>query len=65
MDIIINKADKGGAVVVQNTSDFIKQSKKEIADPIFHELMTIDKTDRSDPNGEIQGSPNILSTQDT
>lgn len=42
--IIINKADKGGAIVVQNTVDYIKQSTKELSDERFYELTPYDKT---------------------
>ena len=35
-DIIISKADKGGAVVIQNTDDYIKEANRQLQDREFY-----------------------------
>lgn len=44
-EIIINKADKGGAVVIQNTTDYIKQSESELGDTRFYKKVDHDMTE--------------------
>lgn len=43
--LIINKADKGGAVVIQNTVDYIRQSEKELSDLRFYKKVDNDLTE--------------------
>lgn len=44
-EIIINKADKGGAVVVQNTRDYIRQSESELGNTKFYKKVEYDMTE--------------------
>ena len=37
-DIIIKKADKGSAVVIQNRSDYIKEGLRQLSDRNFYRL---------------------------
>ena len=43
-DIIITKADKGGAVVVQDVGDYIKEARRELSDEIFYKKVTDNST---------------------
>ena len=43
-DIIISKADKGGAVVIQNVEDYIKEAERQLGDPDFYQKVERDLT---------------------
>ena len=45
-DIVISKADKGGAVVVQSTDQYIAEANRQLNDKIFYEEQQIDLTPR-------------------
>ena len=41
-DIRISKADKGGAVVVQDTDDYIKEAERQLNNPLHYKLLAKD-----------------------
>ena len=43
-DIIITKADKGGGVVIQNTTDYIAEANRQLTDETFYEEKDEDLT---------------------
>ena len=43
-DIIISKADKGGAVVIQNVDDYIKEAERQLGDTEFYQKVDRDLT---------------------
>ena len=44
-DIIITKADKGGAVVIMNVDDYLKEAKRQLNDTEFYRKVDADLTD--------------------
>ena len=44
-DIIITNADKGGAVVIQDTDEYIKEANRQLNDTNFYKKFDIDLTD--------------------
>lgn len=45
-DIVIKPADKGGAIVILNTNDYIQEGNRQLNDPNFYEHLTGDPTPR-------------------
>ena len=43
-EIIINKADKGSTVVIQNKTDYIKEAMKHLCDPRVYRKLNTDTT---------------------
>ena len=43
-DIIINNADKGGAVVIVDTNDYIKEAERELDDKDNYHILLQDPT---------------------
>ena len=50
--ITIKPADKGGAVVIQNTTDYIKEAERQLSNENFYKKVTVDLTDHH-TTGEI------------
>jgi hypothetical protein len=44
-DLVITKADKGGAVVLQNVNDYIKEAKRQLDDDSFYKKVPNNPTD--------------------
>ena len=44
-EIIIKRADKGSAVVIQNTTDYIKEAEKQLSDTKFYLAQNQDLTE--------------------
>ena len=44
-DIVIKKADKGSAIVIQNTQDYVDECKSQLNDTEFYELQHVDHTE--------------------
>ena len=44
-DLIISKADKGGAVVLQNVTDYIQEAERQLRDTEFYEKVDRDLTE--------------------
>jgi hypothetical protein len=45
-DIIITKADKGSAVVVMNTTDYLREGLRQLQDRKFYKLLEHDPTEQ-------------------
>ena len=45
-DVIITKADKGGAIVVQDVEKYIKEAERQLSDRTFYKKVT------NNPTGE-------------
>ena len=45
--IIINKADKGSTVVLQNKNDYITEGLKHLCDPIVYRKLNVDTTNQT------------------
>ena len=43
--IMIKPADKGGAIVILNRDDYIKEGKRQLSDPYFYKHLDSDPTD--------------------
>lgn len=43
-DIIITKADKGGAVVIMNVEDYITKGKRQLSDTNNYQKLNINRT---------------------
>ena len=43
-NIIIKKADKGSAVVIMNTSDYLREGYRQLSDRQFYQPLAIDPT---------------------
>ena len=43
-DLVINKADKGSTIVVQNRADYIKDAFEHLNDPITYKELDVDPT---------------------
>ena len=44
-DLVITKADKGGAVVLQNVTNYINEAKRQLNDVNFYKKVSTDPTD--------------------
>ena len=44
-DVIIKKADKGSAVVIQNRTDYIEEGLRQLNDPKFYKCIDTDLAD--------------------
>ena len=44
-DIIITKADKGGAVVIVDVDDYIQEANRQLSNKEFYKKLTIDTTE--------------------
>ena len=44
-DIVIKKADKGGAVVIQNQEDYVREGERQLSDGKFYRKVDSDLTD--------------------
>ena len=44
-NIVIKGADKGGAVVIQNCSDYIREGDRQLGDTAFYKLVDSDLTE--------------------
>ena len=44
-DIVICKADKGGAVVISDVQDYVKEANRQLADPRFYKKVKENPTD--------------------
>ena len=44
--IVIKKADKGSAVVVMNTSDYLREGYRQLSDHKFYQLKPTDETEK-------------------
>lgn len=62
-DIVIKPADKGGAVVILNTQDYIKEAERQLADPNFYKNMG-EQDDTKHHNLEIRQAMYQLCLQD-
>ena len=60
-DIIIKNADKGGAVVVMNTKDYIKEAERQLNDENFYVKIPRDLT--TDHEEQVRTYVNNLETQ--
>ena len=45
-NIVIKKADKGSAVVVMNTTDYLREGYRQLSDPTFYTPLKNDPTKR-------------------
>ena len=43
-EIILKKADKGSAVVVMNTTDYLREGYRQLSDPKFYQKLKEDPT---------------------
>ena len=46
-DLVINKADKGSTIVVQNRTDYIKTALEHLNDPVIYMVLDDDPTQLS------------------
>ena len=45
-EIVIKKADKGSAVVIMNTTDYLREGYRQLSDPNFYQKLREDPTER-------------------
>ena len=45
-NIVIKKADKGSAVVVMNTTDYLREGYRQLSDQKFYQLKETDETEK-------------------
>ena len=45
-DIKIKPADKGSAIVIQNTKDYIKEAERQLVDEMFYKPLPTNPTDK-------------------
>ena len=43
-NIIIKPADKGGSIVIMNTTDFIQEAQRQLLNPEHYKILTTDPT---------------------
>ena len=56
--IVIKKADKGGAIVIQNREDYIAEGEKKLSDGKFYRLLTDNPT--TDHNVKIKNQLDLM-----
>ena len=44
IDIIVTNADKGGAVVIIDVNDYIREGKRQLSDPMNYKVLAKDPT---------------------
>ena len=45
-EIVIKKADKGSAVVIMNTTDYLREGYRQLSDPNFYTKIREDPTEK-------------------
>ena len=56
--IVIKKADKGGAIVIQNREDYIKEGERQLSDEKFYRKLDDDPT--SEHNEKVKTQLDLM-----